>query len=325
VVGVPGHHDQTSADGRSATGGRRPDDAYNRLVTVVAMLPQREILLAACRTIGVDANVGELVRAGSNTLYRLPGGVVVRIGRPGRPELARKESTVARWLADAGVPAVRIVSDVDQPVYVADRAVTFWHELGPHRPARMSEIATVLRELHALPKPAFDLPELAPLWQRGDMSRADYLDASTRSWVLGRLDLLHQRYAALPSGRQWCLVHGDAWIGNFVTTASGPVMMDLERFAYGPPEWDLVAVALAYVTHGTRPRHEWLDFCAGYGDDVTSWSGFAVLRDIRELRKAVFAVPRHKWDSAVAAQARYRLACLRGEHGPRPWKWWPSP
>jgi aminoglycoside phosphotransferase (APT) family kinase protein len=297
----------------------------NRLVTVVTVGPQREVLLAACRTIGVDARAAELIRAGSNTLYRLPGGIVARVGRSGRPDLADKESTVAQWLAAAGVPAVRLRSDVEQPVRAGDRAVTFWHELAPHRRATMGEIATVLRQLHSLPKPGFDLTALAPLWPRGDLSRAEYLDAADRSWVLGRLDLLHQRYVELPPGRPWCFVHGDAWAGNFVTTADGPVIVDLERFAYGPPEWDLVAVALAYVTHGTHSRREWLDFCACYGDDVTTWTGFAVLRDIRELRKAVFTLPAYKWDSAIAAQARYRLGCLRGEHGPRPWRWWPSP
>jgi len=309
---------------RAATGNRR-DNARNRLVTVVTVAPQREILLAACRTIGVDTGATDLIRAGSNTLYRLPGGIVARIGRPGRQDLAYKEAVVATWLAAAGVPAVRVLSDVEQPVRVADRAVTFWYELAPHRRASMGEIASVLRQLHTLPRPGFDLPALTPLWPRGDLSRTEYLDAADRSWVLGRLDMLHRRYVELPAGQPWCFVHGDAWAGNFVTTAGGPVMLDLERFAYGPPEWDLVAVALAYVTHGTHSRREWLDFCARYGDDVTGWNGFAVLRDIRELRKAVFGLPRQKWDSAIAAQARYRLACLRGQHGPRPWRWWPSP
>lgn len=161
------------------------------------MAPQREVLLAACRTIGADASAGELIRAGSNTLYRLPGGIVARIGRPGRQDLAYKESTVARWLAAVGVPAVRLVSDVEQPVCAPDRAVTFWHELAPHRRATMGEIATVLRQLHTLPRPEFDLSTLAPLWPRGDLSRAEFLDAADRSWLLGHLDLLHQRYAEL--------------------------------------------------------------------------------------------------------------------------------
>jgi Phosphotransferase enzyme family len=300
-------------------------ERVRRLVTFVVVSSRDEAVRTACRMAGVDVGAAEVIRVGSNALYRLPGGVVARVGRPGQMDLADKELRVARWLAAGGVPAVRPVSDVDQPVRTADRAVTFWHELSPHRRATLGEIAVVLRQLHRLPRPEFDLPALAPLRQLGDVARAGHLTATDRCWLRHRLGLLHRRYARLPAGLPWCLVHGDAWTGNFLTTAAGPVILDLERFAYGPPEWDLVSLAMSYVTHGTRSRREWLDFCTYYGHDVTQWTGFGVLRDIREIRKATFAVPPDLWSSAIAVQARYRLACLRGEHGPRPWRWWPSP
>lgn len=290
------------------------------------MADRDEVLRVACDRVGVDAGVAELIRAGSNTLYRLPGGLVARVGRPGLAELADKELRVGRWLAAAGVPAVRPSSTVCHPIRVADRAVTFWQELRPHRRATMGEVAVILRQLHSVPRPDFDLPALAPLdRQLDELAAAGHLDTGDRSWLRERLAALRHRYAALPTGLPWCLVHGDAWIGNFVTTAAGPVMVDLERFAYGPPEWDLVSVGLSSITLGTHPPADWTEFCARYGHDVTRWDGFTVLRDIREIRKALFSLPPEKWGSALGAQARYRLGCLRGRHGPRPWPWWPSP
>ena len=104
-------------------------------------------------------------------------------------------------------------------------------------------------------------------------------------------------------------------------TEHGPVLLDLERFAYGPPEWDLASVAVNHTTFGNISTEEWANFTAHYGQDVTMWAGFEVLRDVRELRKVTFAVQMAGQRADIAEQARYRLACLRGEHGPRPWSW----
>jgi hypothetical protein len=37
------------------------------------------------------------------------------------------ELCVARWLASAGVPAVRVCSDIGQPIVVHGHPVSFWH------------------------------------------------------------------------------------------------------------------------------------------------------------------------------------------------------
>jgi len=173
-----------------------------------------------------------------------------------------------------------------------------------------------------LPAPDFELAPLAPFVRlRERIWEAVSLPDDDRAWLLGRLADLGQRYAELPAGLTWCLVHGDAWNGNVAVTQSGPVLLDLERFAFGPPEWDLASVAVDYTTFGSLSASGWADFCEQYGQDVTGWAGFPVLRDIRELRKVTFA-----WQLAgerpdIAEQARYRLACIRGERGPRPWGW----
>jgi aminoglycoside phosphotransferase (APT) family kinase protein len=200
--------------------------------------------------------------------------------------------------------------------------VTFWRELSEHRESTTVELASVLRRLHDLPPPDFELPPLEPFVRlRERLADAPALSRSDRDWLLIHLTGLEAAYAELPSGRPWCAVHGDAWTGNLVVTADEPVLLDFERFAHGPPEWDLASLAVDHLTFGTISALEWTDFCRFYGEDVTTWPGFSTLRDARELRKATFAVQLAPLRADIAEQANYRVACLRGQEGPRPWGW----
>lgn len=47
---------------------------------------------------------------------------------------------------------------------------------------------------------------------------------------------LTKAFAHLPPGLPRSAIHGDAWAGNVVMTADGPVLLDLERFSLDPPE-----------------------------------------------------------------------------------------
>lgn len=283
---------------------------------------QDPTLAAACHVVGLSANGAELIRAGENTLYRLPGKVVARVTRAGQFDAAAKEVRVSRWLKSRDVRVVEALNDVEQPVPVDGRAVTFWRELPPHRRSTIPELATVLRRLHDLPKPNFQLPPLAPFVRlRERICEATVLNGEEREWLLSHLSGVKERYAAIPVGKPWCAIHGDAWVGNVVVTDDGPVLLDLERFAYGPPEWDLSSIAVDYTTFASFTTEVWDDFCQRYGYDVTAWAGFEVLRDARELRKVTFAVQMAPQRADIAEQARYRLACIRGNHGTRPWGW----
>ncbi|HKT04807.1 MAG TPA: aminoglycoside phosphotransferase family protein [Rugosimonospora sp.] len=279
-------------------------------------------LRAACRQAGIDASSAELIRVGENTLYLLPDHVVVRVTRSGQLAAAAKEVRVSRWLQSLNVPVVQALPDIDQPVTVDGRAVTFWHELPAHRYSTTAELAAVLRRLHDLPPPDFGLPPIAPfVRQRERIAEAAVLNPEEREWLLRHLTDLEARYANLPDGMPWCAIHGDAWAGNVVVTDTGPVLLDLERFAHGPPEWDLTSIAVDYTTFGEMSAEQWADFCERYGSDVTVWAGFEILRDARELRKVTFAAQMADQRAEIAEQAAYRLACIQGKHGPRPWGW----
>ena len=121
------------------------------------------ILHRASTAAGLNSDGAEVIRLAENSIYRLRDGIVARIARAGQDAAATKEVNVARWLEDSGVPAVRIMREIDQPVRVDGRSVTFWHELPPHEYGAIVDVAAALRELHKLPPPeVFELPNLAP-------------------------------------------------------------------------------------------------------------------------------------------------------------------
>jgi aminoglycoside phosphotransferase (APT) family kinase protein len=191
----------------------------------------------------------------------------------------------------------------------------------------MSELGELLRRLHALPTPT-DFDEIEPLVRvRERISTARVLGDDDRSWLLAREEELAAGWTALPAGLPRCLVHGDAWAGNIVVTEDGEaLLLDFERSAFGPPEWDLTHSAIKFTSFGWAPG-EYEKLALNYGYDVTvEYSGFDTLREIRELRMTTFALQCADEDAKFIAQARLRVDCLRGRRGSRPWAGWlPTP
>ncbi|MFJ5984482.1 phosphotransferase enzyme family protein [Lentzea sp. NPDC092896] len=284
----------------------------------------RPVVLAAAAHAGASGDNAHLIRLGHNAIYRLRKAVIARIARVDRLAVARKEIEVARWLTGVGLPVVRPIEDIDQPIVVRGHAVTFWHELPPHNYASRVELATVLRELHTLPAPGFDLPKLDPFEGLARLiDSASSTAGGEQDFLRSHLAQLQAQYTALPAGLPQCVVHGDAWPGNIARTHDGSLLvLDLEQIAVGPPEWDLLHTAISHATVGIVPEREYQDFCRKYGLDVTDWQGYPVLRDIRELRLALFAAQIAADDPRQQQQATHRLACLRGDLGPRPWSGW---
>ena len=282
-------------------------------------------LKTACRAVGLDAGDAELVRLGENAIYRISGKAVVRIGRRGQLTAAAKEVDVARWLETTDVPAVQVIPDVDQPVEVDGRPVTFWRELPAHEHGTPAQVARALRRLHAIPRPAaFDLPTLAPFVRLDDrINSATNLPDDDRSWMRARLAELRDRYTRLPGGLPPTVIHGDAWIGNVVSTPDGRIVfIDLERTAIGPPEWDLVHTAIKHTSFAWITADQYREFHQIYGHDVTEWDGFDLLRDIREFRMTCMAIQFAAREPRYREQAAHRLGCIRGLFGSRPWDGW---
>ncbi len=144
----------------------------------------------------------------------------------------------------------------------------------------------LLRWLHGLEPPSsLVLPRLRPFARVDARIGGADLAEEDREFLRARLAELRERYAGLefvlPAGP----IHGDASIGNIIRReADGvAVLIDLDGFAWGPREWDLVLTAMYFERFGWHTAQEYREFVAGYGFDVMTWPGYPVLRDIREL------------------------------------------
>ncbi|MFE3139665.1 aminoglycoside phosphotransferase family protein [Streptomyces scopuliridis] len=270
---------------------------------------------------GLQTAGAEPIRLAENDLWRLPGKVVVRIARAGQEEAASREVAVARWLAENNVPAVRPLP-MEQPVHAGGRAATFWELLPPHRHGTEADLAPLLRQLHDLPEPPFTVGKLAPFVRLAErLTAARSVSEDNRRWLLRHLERLRQAWGNLPVGRPECVIHGDAWRGNCAVTDAEVLLMDFERTSIGLPEWDLVSTAVAHDTFGHLSQDDYNRYCNLYGYDVMTWQGYPTLRSIRELRLVTFAIQIADHDPDALDQAHYRIDCIRGRRGPRPWGW----
>jgi hypothetical protein len=297
-------------------------------VNPTAVLGPGEILDASCRRAGLPAADAQLLSAGENHVYRLPNGVIARVSKPGQEQAASREVFLGRWLNANGVRTVQPYASlqVEQPVIVEGHPITFWHDLGDHRPGTPREVAAVLKQLHSLPTPGTMVAQVAPFVRLEDrINTATWLSADNRTWLLARLEDLQAAWTDRPRGLPDSLIHGDAWAGNVVSTNEGVTFLDLERCTIGPPEWDLTSTACRVTSYSTLSAEDYADYCETYGLDVTRWDGFDLFRDIRELRVTSYAAYRAQHDPTLRPNAVTRVDCLRGLNGPRPWRWDPLP
>lgn len=178
-------------------------------------------LHAAAAQAGVDTEGAEIIKIGDNALYRLPHQIVARVSRPGRTA-AFKEVAVARWLARLDIPAVRVLDELDQPIQIDDRYVTFWQELSPHCWATTGQVAAALRLLHSLPLPHdVTLPSFDPFVGLSEhLDAAANIDRSERSWLTHHLATVHESYDQVEGNRERARVlHGDAHGENIIVVS----------------------------------------------------------------------------------------------------------
>ncbi|MBO0608989.1 aminoglycoside phosphotransferase family protein [Myceligenerans salitolerans] len=275
--------------------------------------------------VGID-NVGARpLRHGSNALYFLPSAnLVARVGRPGSFAIARREVRAAAWLAGQSLRVNTPAPEIEQPILVGDRPVTWWLPLPRHRHATTAELATVLRRMHELPVPAeLGLPTFNPLAHIADrIGDAPGITQGDRSWLLDRAAELRQEAAAGALPASTAIVHGDAWQGNVVVPDDGePVLLDFEHVALGHPDWDLIPIAVDHTDFARLSDAEYDAFVGAYGGhDVTTTPWFRTMADIQELRWTAFIAQKAATDSRAATEAAHRIACLRGAI-PKPWTW----
>src|SRR5581483_2633933 len=173
------------------------------------------VLAQTCRAAGLPHADAELIRLGSNAVYRLPSAqALVRIGRS-TADLPRVERMVrvTRWLAEVDFPAARLLPGVVQPVVAAGRVATVW-ELVQDREdwATLPELAELLRALHWLEEPAsLGLTPFEPLadWD-ARMAAMTAVSEDDRVFLDERATQLGKLYDRLDFVLPYGLIHGDA-------------------------------------------------------------------------------------------------------------------
>jgi aminoglycoside phosphotransferase (APT) family kinase protein len=273
-----------------------------------------EVLASVCATAGLDHRGATLVKFTANAVFRLRAQpVVVRIaGSTALRHRAAKVVAVAGWLAEHDVPAVRLLPDVPQPVRVGPYQATLWQEVPTvRRGPGTRDLARLLRRLHELPQPGFPLPPWQPLDDvRRRLGDAEGLDPADRRFLEDRCAELAERLAAVDYPLRPCVVHGDAHLGNLIAGPAGPVLCDFDSTCLGPPEWDLTPVPVGLHRFGGSRRAA-RRFAREYGFDVTEWPGFAVLREVRELKLATSVLPILRSNPGVVPELRRRLHSVR--------------
>lgn len=315
---------------RPGVGGRPVADSNlpaNQNADRVELTPARAnaILQKACAATGLDPDGARLLRIGSNAVYRLTAPVIARVSRYGASvDQAKRSVAVARWLESVDYPAVR-TADVDQPVIADGHVVTFWNAISDDgdQYASVREVAEVFAKLHALTAPdSLHLPPLAPFENAAHRIEVnDWLSPEDRAFLTDRLAKLQSDYAGLEFTLPQGVIHGDASIGNVLRDRQGnPVVIDLDGFAIGPREWDVVLTAIYYDSFGWHTREEYETFARVYGFDIMTWPGYPVLREVREFLMVTWVIQKANENERTAAEARKRIAALRSGASRKDWQ-----
>ncbi|MDR3081474.1 MAG: aminoglycoside phosphotransferase family protein, partial [Streptomyces sp.] len=228
---------------------------------------------------------------------------------------------IALWLAEAGIPAVRPAEP--EAALVEGHPVTVWQRLpDPVRPTEPRDLAALLRVVHSLPAPSFELPprDLLSGVERWLRLAGDAVDPADAAYLRERRDGFAAAAAALTPHLPPGPIHGDALTRNVHIGPDGPVLIDLETFSSDLREHDLVVMALSHDRYGL-PTEAYDTFTRTYGWDVREWEGCSVLRGARETASCAWVSQHAPSNPKALAEFERRVASLR--EGDETVRWYP--
>ncbi len=125
---------------------------------------------------------------------------------------------------------------------------------------------------------------------------------------------LDQLEPVLPGG----VIHGQAEVGNVLLRHGHPVLIDFERVAIGPREWDLIDTAVTATRFGL-PEQRYRDFADTYGFDVRAWDGYETYRRLWELRATTWLMQNGHRSREAAREVEVRLRTWRDDDPDTRW------
>ncbi|AEB44274.1 phosphotransferase [Micromonospora maris] len=274
----------------------------------------RPVLAEVCRLLGYPDSNAILLRHHTNAVYAV-GDVVVKIA-PGDQDLEQVHAMVAvvDWLVAQDFPTVRLHPGLSQPVLAGGHAVTVWQRLDPahDNPITVSELGTLLRDLHALPAPPVPLPVLRPIHSiERSVARSEILNDKEQDLLMGRLETLATGWETMRFPRGASLIQSDPQVRNALRRFDGrPVLSDWDGAALGPREWDIATIAVHCRRFDPPGPGAFADFTAAYGWDATSWPQFEELCQLRELQMIATNARKSRPGTEAADEVHHRIAGL---------------
>jgi transcriptional regulator with XRE-family HTH domain len=283
----------------------------------------RAALREMCEEHGLSDDDATVLRLTNNAVFLLPRhDLVVRIARTGAllPRVA-KVARLATWFDKVDAPTIRLAARYpSQPVNAGHSLATIWQYLPPPpAPLTAEDLGTALGRFHALGTPPFDLPAWDPVGDaRQRLGDAEGLADADRDYLLdwcNRLDPLVAELIERPEDLG--LIHGDAHVGNLLRTSAGEVVLcDFDATAVGPVLVDLTAVAVGDARFG---RSQYRQLHRTYGRDATADPSWPVLKEARELKMIVAAVPLLASGPGVREEFTVRLRSVREHDNTAQW------
>ncbi len=124
----------------------------------------RRGLAAVCMAAGIEPQHPQLLKYTINAVYRV-GDCVVRLARGSLAEArAARVVRVAEEFTRRGVPVVRLVDGIDQPIRTDGWVATVWiHVPTTGERPHPAQLAGPLRAIHAIDDVRLDLPAWTPI------------------------------------------------------------------------------------------------------------------------------------------------------------------
>jgi aminoglycoside phosphotransferase (APT) family kinase protein len=291
-----------------------------------------EALAAVCREAGIESAGARLVKYTMNAVYRLDhAGVVIRIAPAAMAERVDRVVRAATMFATVAAPVTRLAPGHEHAIHLDDWSASIWTLVPqpPHKTWIPSDLARPMRAIHTIENPSASLPhwntvEKARQRLAGVRALDEHDHRLMREWsitvglpldkIVNRLERWCDQLDDEVGEIQWHLadgvIHGDAHTGNLLVAQNGESLLcDLDSVAIGPREWDLVPAAHGATRFGDD-RDWYRTFSAEYGFDITTWSGWDTLRQVRELQLVTSVIASLSGRPAVARQLAHRLRTI---------------
>ncbi|OQS14358.1 hypothetical protein B0T36_15325 [Nocardia donostiensis] len=242
---------------------------------------------------------------------------------------ARRAHAVTEWLTKSHGFGATAPLYGKEPVRFDGHTIGFWNYYSQlaKSPPTSKQLGRLLRSLHDLsPPPELDLPPWTPLeslhTELHVQSVTGVISEGERLWLLRRIDEVRAELRDLDWPLGFGLIHGDAWAGNLLwahlADPAEAILCDWDWVSVGPREVDLVPTWHASIRYGRDDN--WVrEFVLEYGYDLTTWSGYQPLLNMRDLVQLSGPLRRAKSSPDHARRLRQRLDDIRAGRRTTPW------